>query len=143
MSTNAYIGRPSLNGRGEGRYLHSDGYPTHTLVKLAEMIKRDGVETTLDVIIQTGDWSTIEADRTRRFPWHDGASYVLIPGYGVAFRTWSEPMDGETGESYEWAYIVHDDGRIFITHHGNAVGVIRAQHVTRAKAQRIEDGGML
>lgn len=138
MSTNAYIGRPSDNG-GEGRYLHSDGYPTHALVVLADLIMRYGAAMVTDVIVDTGDWSTLEGDKTKRYPWHNAERFILVPGYGIANRDWSKPMEGATGEHYEWTYVIHSDGRIFILHNGRAAAVIRAQDVTRTKAQRIEE----
>lgn len=64
MSTRAFIAVLSEDGQfTEGRYTHSDGYPTHMGKALLTLIRRDGADTAIRTLTQDHHaWSIINPD---------------------------------------------------------------------------------
>lgn len=142
MSTHAYIGRPTDNG-SEGRYLHSDGYPTHALRVLKELVDKNGAETVAARIVDMGNWSTLEGAKSKFYSWHNNKGNVLVKGYGVTYREPdAELIDGEAVEEFQWAYILHPD-RVAVLHDGNAVAMVRWDEITPRLIEKIEQDGDL
>lgn len=62
MSTRSVVAVPD-GEKWKGRYVHSDGYPSHLLTTLHQLVNRDGVETVIKVITEDRyGWSSLNAD---------------------------------------------------------------------------------
>ena len=105
MSTRAVIARPK-GDEWEGRYHHSDGYPTGLGATLWALVKESGVEWAQRTLLDehTG-WSTI-----------NGADWAQSPGYGQkgAPACYCHGMRSEEGwwidpssdTDTEWCYVL-------------------------------------
>lgn len=60
MSTHCAVGVVA-GGKLTGRYVHSDGYPTHSGLAVAKMIARDGANTAVAKLLNS-DWYFLAAD---------------------------------------------------------------------------------
>lgn len=114
MSTRAVVAIPMDNGF-RGRYVHSDGYPTHMGRALHAIVKRDGAEQARKVLIENHhEWYVLFPDRTedelREFTYGD---MHAVPGYGVRYDDladcddcWWDSRDDDG--DLEWAYVLND-----------------------------------
>jgi hypothetical protein len=133
MSTNAWIGR-----RDEGRYLHSDGYPTHVLVVLGDLVREHGVDTVIEVVT-TQDWSTLEGAKSKFYPWHHRQKNELVIGFGVAYKGERKAMELDLAAEYKWSYVLHKD-HVEVLCDGEIQDVVLYTDITPALAQAIEKG---
>ena len=124
MSTRSVVAIP-YGDVWRGRYVHSDGYPTHMGRELFVMVQRYSLETVIDVLTQQHyGWSYLDAeqpdiagvtpnrdakygtpeylasqfsgDSGQRGSYSDGR-FVNVPNYGIAYTT----TDGQSG-SEDW-----------------------------------------
>lgn len=114
MSTRSSVGTIDADGNYKGRYVHSDGYPTHLAAELAKLIvKTDGaLEYVLKVLTEEHyGWSYLDADEDE--PTHGnflGERGEFVSGFGLAYTTaqgQSAPEEWVTTEAdwgTEWAY---------------------------------------
>lgn len=100
MSTHGAVGT-LVGDKFEGRYVHSDGYPTHTGLAVAQIIARDGLDKALDELVKAPrDW------------------YLLVPGLPELtdeirarlpeFRTGPHTDD----PARYWSYLKEGDGHL-------------------------------
>lgn len=135
MSTHAILARPRPGGF-EGVYLHSDGYPTWTLVRIGELVRAYGVETVRAILTEApAGWSTIGADQI--MSWHKGDGFEVVEGYGVRYAE-DEPADLITiADSGDWVYVLHDD-HVEVRYGKQVQADIAYSTISRAVANRIE-----
>lgn len=137
MSTHAILARPTPSGY-EGVYLHSDGYPTHALVQIGELVRRDGVDKVRAVLTDwTKGWSTIGPDQV--LPWHGEDRYEVVEGYGVRYL--DDDTDGlvthDDVESSDWVYVLCDS--YVVVRHGRYIQAQVGYHAINLDlASRIE-----
>lgn len=120
MSTRCVIARQT-GDEWQGRYLHSDGYPTSRVPSLLALVERDGVERVTEMLVDTyAGWSVVRptqadfsgvriaknADHNtyeygtpqqqklsfRQSYAHDNR-FVNVPGYGIAYTAKQDGLE--------------------------------------------------
>lgn len=113
MSTRSFIGRYS---EGCGRYVHWDGYPSNVGTELCKIIKRDGINQALSMIVDKEYvWSTIdsEADGSTSFP--NDKRFKGIVGYGQICDNGDTFFVERVGDANtQYGYLVEDNGDIHV-----------------------------
>lgn len=126
MSTRSVIAEPQGDD-WRGRYCHSDGYPSHQLVALHALVRRDGVDVVRKTLLHDhAGWSFIDpaapdldgAVPDRNAPYgspaqqayafspegsHGDGRFANIPGYGIAYTTtkFTTPPLGSKDKPYQ------------------------------------------
>lgn len=130
MSTRSIIAAEFDNGEVKGVYKHSDGYPGHTLVRLQELIARDGREKVVKTLLgRPSGWSNISEDFLHP-GYNDDGRFVPIKGYGTQYNHKPVKMayqdkkvvqgdtkyrtPGDGGEEY--FYVIRKDGAVVWTY---------------------------
>lgn len=145
MSTNAILAFDQ--GRDfEGVYLHSDGYPTHTLVVLGELYKVHGAAKVIKTLTTKPGWSELAPGMNELRAWHvqvnrQRKEFELVLGFGVAYvKDTDHPTPALTktdASSYSWTYSMNFE-RVKVFRDGRAVAVIHWGAITPYIAQEIE-----
>lgn len=94
MSTRSIIATPRGDG-WQGRYFHSDGYPTWNGRVLWELVQRDGLETVTDTLLMKhGGWSTLDnrEGHDQLTDYNSDGRFVGVPGYGIAYTSEPHPL---------------------------------------------------
>ena len=89
MSTRSIIARPEGDS-WRGRYVHSDGYPTGVLDKLAKLIARDGYDVATRTLLDDNyGWSALYDTQPARLPaghpYGKDKRFRAVKGDGVAY----------------------------------------------------------
>lgn len=113
MSTRSIVAIPLDNGF-RGRYVHSDGYPTHMGRALHIIAKRDGVEKARRTLVEDHfSWSVLFPERSDEElgEFAHGRDDTAVSGYGVAYKEatadeWCDSKDPDG--DLEWAYVLND-----------------------------------
>ena len=108
----------------KGRYVHWDGYPDGVGAAVAEIVKRDGVETAVRTLLEEHyGWSTVNAEpNVSLTQGYDDGRFVAVPGYGVAYTTkqgqsspdeWYRfPLSKDDCVWIEWVHVIEPDGTV-------------------------------
>lgn len=121
MSTHSTVGRYEDQF---GRYVHFDGYPDTAGVKLINLIRRDGVDNALSVLIDEHKygWSSIDPDNSGSFTaeelsiGYDDGRFEAVEGYGVAYtgkQTWDEESCLNVNDTV-YGYLIESNGMIHV-----------------------------
>ena len=91
MSTRSCVAIPQGDG-WKGRYVHSDGYPSHMLPTLMDLVNRKGLDRTIDVLINwNGGWSFVGTyEGITNYLGEDRAHFVS--DYGLAYTKKEQPL---------------------------------------------------
>lgn len=134
MSTHAIIASDITNRLG--RYLHSDGYPSHTGAQLVCIIQRDGVQKAVETLcVEHYGWSFIDTSFTeakfnerRAIGFYDNR-FGFLPGYGIFYTE----NDDVTANDFDdpksdgvFGYIINSDGTIEVYEYGKHIATINA-----------------
>ncbi|UAK38408.1 hypothetical protein K8O93_00985 [Gordonia bronchialis] len=120
MSTRSFIGAMTESGR-IGVYCHSDGYPTHNGRQVQAILKRDGFEKFLDVILNQANqsgFSYLDAAETATGENTLGDRAELIAGYGRVYRDCDAQPPQTLGSAMaddswqEYGYVIRPDNTI-------------------------------
>lgn len=105
MSTRSAVGAATAPGEAfRGRYVHWDGYPGYVGKTLIEMVRRDGVETVLDVLTrQHYGWSSLGTGPQGLGPGYTDGRFEAVDGFGIAYTE----VDGQTSPD-EWVTTEED-----------------------------------
>ena len=134
MSTHAIIASDATNRLG--RYLHSDGYPSHTGIQLIRIIQRDGAQKAAETLcVDHYGWSFIDTLYTmNRFNEDQDSGYYderfgLLPGYGI-FCTEQDDVTADDFDdpksTEEFGYIINNDGTIEVYERGKHIATVNA-----------------
>ena len=91
MSTRSCVAIPQGDG-WKGRYVHSDGYPSHMLPTLMDLVQRKELDRTIDVLINwNGGWSFVGTyPGMTNYLGDDRAHFVS--DYGLAYTKKEQPL---------------------------------------------------
>lgn len=137
MSTGAVIARKSAPD--SGKLCYWDGYPTWLGKSICELIRRDGVDEALTMLVdESFGWSSIdpaEGDVIEHPDIYDEDHFFAAPGYGIAYTAkQAKPLDvWKQGRSEFWGYLVSDDGEIEVFCYGKPYGFVNAFSDTYAE----------
>lgn len=112
MSTRSVVARP-LDGGFEGRYIHSDGYPSGVGRDLHTLVLRDGVEKVREVMIEQHYGWSYTAPGAATEPSSLGERGKVVPGYGLAYTDTVIDMNGapyQQATEDKWIRNDTDDG---------------------------------
>lgn len=110
MATRSLIGTYDNAEEWRCRYVHWDGYPEGVGAQLVNIMRRDGVDKALSILLDQNEngWSSLDHDALSART-GDGDRFYTVVGYGHAYRS----DDGTTGwlsrgddMGCEWAYLV-------------------------------------
>lgn len=77
MSTRAIIGYKNEDGTVTGTYNHGDGYPSHLLNEISDLVERDGFARAASVLVQHANgWSFVDSQAV------GDADAQVLEGYG-------------------------------------------------------------
>lgn len=111
MATRGIVAIDCGQGSWRGRYVHWDNYPDRIVPILGELVKRDGIATVAETIInKRHSWSLIEAYIKTDSPTFIPANFE--PGYGY-FHEDGGDLYTERSTDFSWAqwvYVMSDDG---------------------------------
>ena len=121
MSTHSTVGRYEDQF---GRYVHFDGYPDTVGVNLIKIIRRDGVDDALSVLIDEHKygWSSIDPDNHSFFTademsiGYDDGRFEAVEGYGVAY-TGKQTQNRENRLNVSdtvYGYLIEHNGMIHV-----------------------------
>lgn len=142
MSTRSIIAVP-YGDSWRGRYVHSDGYPTHMAPTLTAMVRRDGLTKTTHTLTDSflgwsslcsgqpdivgvtpdphADWGSPEYTASLFSPedgqqgFYSGSRFLNVAGFGIAYL--DEPGDWMTPDLVgwcEWVYVLSPGGLLVI-----------------------------
>lgn len=113
MSTRSCIARP-IGDEWEGRYHHSDGYPTGLGADLWQLVQRNGVEWARRVLIdEHAGWSCILGADWSKAPGFDGEGpHCYCHGSRSEEGWWIRSRDQKHNEALhiEWVYVLGNMG---------------------------------
>jgi hypothetical protein len=131
MSTRSTVARRLPDGHWEGRYVHSDGYPSWNGEQVKKLIAMHGKDEVIKTLIDDYyGWSSIYDGQTDKLdsPGMQDGRFVAIKGYGVAYTTETGGLPGGLPQSkpedwvrdtddpdifwLEFAYVIEEDGSV-------------------------------
>lgn len=135
MSTRSFTGEVDAEGQFKGRYVHSDGYPSHMGATLAALVEREGVKGVLQRVTRDYyGWSTlsettpdikgVRADSSAewgspgrqaalfrgKYAIYGDGRFENVPGWGIAYTT---KQDQSSAEDWIEGGINFDTGEVF------------------------------
>ena len=133
MSTRSCVAIPQGDG-WKGRYVHSDGYPSHMLPTLMDLVQRKGLDRTIDVLINwNGGWSFVGTyEGITNYLGEDRAHFVS--DYGLAYTKKECSLDqwitSEDNDALfiEYVYILGPKSITVLEHYATGEKVNRVSH---------------